>query len=243
MELAEFKREKIEGREELFHKIIDRFKELDPVAIHQFGSGRYGYQDEFSDFDFWITFPDERIKEIVENKEEIFSRVAPVLVTSDAQNNAPVGGSFTIVLYDTGHGIFQTDYFLAPKSDQNVRDDAIHLHGDDSLPRGEWILDRGADRAWTSEHIYDQILIMSYILNKAIIRGGWNVDMADYLRVLCSDFEKTSGQTLLPLPDSADFEFQKKLFENIEPYGDENQKQALQKLRAYSEQVERLYAK
>lgn len=241
MKLDEFKKQKIAGREELFQKIMETFKSLNPVAIHQFGSGRYGYQDEFSDFDLWITFSDDKIGEIVQNREELFSKVAPILVKSDAPQNAPIGGSYTLVLYETDYGIFHVDYYLAPKSGSNIREDAKHLHGDNSLPRGEWVLDREITGKWTPEHVYDQILVMSYIMNKAIVRGGWNIAMAKYLRELYKDYQEIANQSLPPLPGSNDFEFIKELYKNILSFGNALQQKAVKKLENYSELVEKLY--
>jgi len=241
MDLAEFKKEKIMGRDRLFQKIMATFKALDSVAIHQFGSGRYGYQDEFSDFDLWITFPDDRIKQMVKNSEEIFSSVAPIFVKSSAPQNSPIGGSYTLVLYNTDHGLYHVDYYFAPKSGSNVRSDAKYLYGDDSLPRGEWILDRDNSEKWTYEHVFDQMLAMSYILNKAIVRGGWNVDMAKYLRDLYKDYQEITNKTLPSLPNSDDFEFMKELYKNILPYGNEHQQKAVKKLSEYSKLIEKLY--
>lgn len=241
MDLQTFKKQKIEGREILFQKIIETLKSFDPVAIHQFGSGRYGYQDEFSDFDLWVTFPDDKIAGIVQNRKELFSKVSPILVKSDAPQNAPIGGSYTLVLYETDHGIFHVDYYLAPKSGSNIRQDAKHIYGEDTLPRGEWILDREAVGKWTPEHVYDQMLAMSYIMNKAIVRGGWNIDMAKYLKDLYKDYQEITNITLPTLPESADFKFIETLYKIILPYGNENQQKAVKKLKDYSQTVERLY--
>lgn len=241
MKREDFKKEKIEGRELLLQKIMGKFKSLDPVAIHQFGSGRYGYQDEFSDFDLWITFSDYKIREMVKNREELFSEVAPILVKSDAPQNAPIGGSYTLVIYETNHGLFHVDYYFAPKSGIIIREDAKHIYGDDTLPRGEWILDKEAVGKWTAEHVYDQILAMSYIMNKAIVRGGWNIDMAKYLRQLYKDYQEITHLSLPPLLESDDFEFIEELYKNILPYGTKTQQKAVKQLDEYSKLIERLY--
>lgn len=57
--------QRITGREKLLEKILEIFKDLAPVAIHQFGSGATGYKDEWSDLDIWVTFKDERMVEIL----------------------------------------------------------------------------------------------------------------------------------------------------------------------------------
>lgn len=240
MNLEEFKKEKTAGREILFSKILETFKGLNPIAIHQFGSGINNYRDEFSDLDLWITFPDEIIKEMVDKREEVYASVAPILVKSDAPANAPIGGSYTMVLYDTPSGLFHVDYYFSPKSGNNIRTDAKVLYGDDSLPRGEWILQR-EDSPWSEEHVFDQALAMTFILNKAVIRGGWNETHADYIRSVYKDLAEISKKPLPPLPISADFVFINALFDNLAPFANERQKKAIEKLKAYTNQLEKLY--
>ena len=86
------------------------------------------------------------------------------------------------------------------------------------------------------------IVFLNDILNKAIVRGGWNTNMADYLRELYKDYQELTNQTLPSLPDSADFAFMKELYKNIEPLADASQQKALKKLTEYSLLVERLYS-
>lgn len=240
MKLDKFKKEKISGRENLFKQIIKTFKGLDPIAIHQFGSGINNYRDEFSDLDLWITFPDEVIKEMVDKREEIYTSVAPILVKSDAPANAPMGGSYTMVLYDTLSGLFNVDYYFSPKSGNNVRTDAKLLYGDDSLPRGEWILQR-EDSPWSEEHVFNQVLAMTFILNKAVIRGGWNETHANYIRSVYKDLGDISKKTLPPLPKSADFVFINHLFDNLVPHANKHQKKAITILKAYTNLLKKLY--
>lgn len=87
-----FKNRKIEGRERVLNKIIETFKALDPVAIHQFGSGKDGYRDEFSDIDLIITFEDDKIDKVVAQRDEILKTIEPVLLKSESAKNSPIGG-------------------------------------------------------------------------------------------------------------------------------------------------------
>ncbi|MCR4305975.1 MAG: hypothetical protein NUV73_02745 [Candidatus Daviesbacteria bacterium] len=76
MIIDEFRQNKIKGREVLLNKIIETFKKLNPVAIHQFGSGVSGYRDEFSDLDIWVTFQDEIADEIIKKRDSIYSNIS-----------------------------------------------------------------------------------------------------------------------------------------------------------------------
>lgn len=72
MNLAEFRKIRVEGRKELLTKAIEVFEQFKPVKIHQFGSGLTGYKDEFSDLDLWFTFKDRQIKTVVKNQSSFF---------------------------------------------------------------------------------------------------------------------------------------------------------------------------
>lgn len=84
MDLDEFKSKKVKDRQFLAHELLQKIKDLNPVAIHQFGSGTKGYRDEFSDMDIWVTFEDKVIDEAVGKRDEIYKSIAPVLMTFSA---------------------------------------------------------------------------------------------------------------------------------------------------------------
>src|SRR5689334_23091449 len=106
MDLKEFRQNRIKGRQQLLEKIIEEFKSLDPVAIHQFGSGPNGFKDEFSDIDIWITFKDSEIKNILPKLGQVFNQIAPVIVRHHSKTWSPVGGSANSVIHETEFGLF-----------------------------------------------------------------------------------------------------------------------------------------
>ena len=72
MNIDEFKQKRIESRKQLLEKIVRSFKLLNPVAIHQFGSGGKGFKDEFSDIDVWVTFEDNEIDFVLKKLSKVF---------------------------------------------------------------------------------------------------------------------------------------------------------------------------
>ncbi|MDO8608947.1 MAG: hypothetical protein Q7R95_00205, partial [bacterium] len=106
MNLDDYKKNKIKGREILHNKILETFKNLKPVSIHQFGSGINGYRDEFSDLDMWITFEDDVIDGIVNKRDEIYSTIALILIKSENPQNSPLGGKYSLVIFDTEYGLY-----------------------------------------------------------------------------------------------------------------------------------------
>ncbi|MDO8498823.1 MAG: hypothetical protein Q7S44_03485 [bacterium] len=241
MELAEFRQEKIKGRGELFAKVISTLKEEQPIAIHQFGSGTNGYRDELSDMDMWFTFDDLRVNDVITRRDEIFSKIGKILIKSEPPQNAPLGGKYSLVIFDTDHGLYHVDFYLSKHSQTNIRPDAIFLHGTDEIPRGEWIMDKDAKTNETLEETMNQTITMAFILIKAIIRGGWNDTHANYLRALYQDVQRIAGKRPESLPDTSDFTFLNSLLDNLITDSDEKQKIALAKIKDYANKVKNLY--
>ena len=113
MNLDEFKEARTRGREELLNKIIEVFGRLKPIAIYQFGSGATTYKDEFSDLDIWFAFADEKIESVVKNQNNVFKKIAPVLVKHQSKSWSPPGGSATLIIHKTKFGLFQIDYYIS----------------------------------------------------------------------------------------------------------------------------------
>src|SRR3989344_8779070 len=138
MNREEFRRRRIEGRKKLLENIINAFKSLHPVAIHQFGSSVNGFKDEFSDIDIWITFKDDEVENVVKKLNTIFKNISPIVVRHYSKSWSPVGGSANSVIHETKNGLFIVDYYISKYSETVIKKDSIVLYGDDILPRGEW---------------------------------------------------------------------------------------------------------
>lgn len=166
----DLKTNRLQKRAELLDTITKSFSELQPLAIHQLGSLAKGNADEFSDLDIWITFPDEDLKTIIKNRHETYEKVSPVLMKYEAPENNPVGGKYTLVIYDTPQGLYQVDYYLAPQSKTHILPEAILLWGDDGIERGEWIMDISAKPKQSPAEKIDFLICLSFIGIKKVMR-------------------------------------------------------------------------
>lgn len=241
MELTEFRQKKVEGREKLTKRIMDVLKEENPIAIHQFGSGVNGYKDELSDMDMWATFDDSVIDDIISRRDEIYIKIDKVLIKSELAQNSPLGGKYSLVIFDTENGPYHVDFYFSKLSQTNIRTDAMFLHGTDSLPRGEWIMDKNAINSEVLEDMINHTITMTFILIKAIIRGGWNEVHANYLRHLYNEIQRVADKTLEPLLVSSDFVFFNALLDNLATDSNEQQKEAVSKIKDYANKVEESY--
>lgn len=242
MTSEEFKKNRIEGREKLLGKILEVFKEYQPVSIHQFGSGATDYKDEFSDLDLWITFKDSEIKTILKNQTKIFKSISPVLLKHRSESWSPIGGSASLIIHDTEFGIFQVDYYISKLSETVIKKDAKVLHGSDLLERGEWKLNKDRKKNTKEYHTFKKdvnLLIISLFINiKGIIRGWGDIDFENNIKLVYKRLQDSYGKKLNQRRIKLSFKFVYSLLEDLYPLANKRQKMAIFKIRNYAEQVE-----
>lgn len=246
MKLEEFKQKRIEGRRQLLEKIIDIFKSLDPVAIHQFGSGPKGFKDEFSDIDIWITFKDAEIEKVLENLNKIFKDIAPVLIRHSSKSWSPVGGSANSVIHDTQFGLFVVDYYISKLSETIIKEDAIVLFGDDSLKKGDWRLNKEVNKDIHDSHTLKKdinlLLDLIFISVKGIVRKwGNDDDFINTLKTVHRIFRKRYSGTIKRRRIGLNFKSDYRLLSDLYKISNKNQRRAINKIRKYIKQVSMLY--
>lgn len=241
MDKEEFKQKRIEGRKELLEKIIEIFKKLNPVAIHQFGSGASGYKDEFSDIDIWVTFKDDQIDEIVKQREKIFKSIGSILIKHESKTNSPLGGSATLILYNNADGIYQVDFYISKVSETVILKDARVLYGSDSFPRGEWKLSPGLKERKGLGRMMNFLIVMSFILTKGVIRKWERGDLEEIIKKAYMMVQEKSGTTLKQLPGKISFKLIYNILENLYPLANNKQRQAITKIKDFAKEVQKLY--
>ena len=212
---------RVDGRGKLLKKIVETFEDLNPVAIHQFGSGASGYKDEFSDLDLWITFKKEKIDEVLKQQEKIFRKIAPVLIEHHSKKNSPVGGGATLVIYSLPEGLFQVDFYFATEK----------------FPKGEWKLSPEVDERKTLRKDLTYLIVMGFILIKGIIRLWGKSEAMETVRKVYKRVEEKSGMKFAPLPEDLNFGFITTLLENIRPLASREQQKAISSIENFAQQI------
>lgn len=245
MDIEEFKQKRIEGRRQFLEKIIDTFKSLDPVAIHQFGSGSTGFRDEFSDIDIWITFKDSKIKKILTKLNSIFKNIAPVLVRHHSKSWSPVGGSANSIIHDTEFGPFVVDYYVSKLSQTVIKKDFKILYGDDCLKRGDWKLNKEVNKDIHDSHTLKKdinlLLDLIYVGIKGIVRKWEGDDFINTLRIIHKNFRKRYDKKIMRRRISLSFRSDYRLLSDLYRIANKGQRRAISKIRKYTKQVETLY--
>lgn len=245
MNIEEFKQKRIEGRRRLLKRIIDTFKPLNPVAIHQFGSGSKGFKDEFSDIDIWITFRDTEVGKVLEKLSKIFKDIAPVLVRHHSKSWSPVGGSANSIIHDTESGLFVVDYYISKLSETIIKKDALVLFGDDSLKRGEWRLNKEVNKNIHDSHTLKKdinlLIDLIFISVKGIIRKWENDDFRNNLKTVHRNFRKRYAGKINSRQIKLSFKTYYRLLSDLYQISNKSQRKAINKIRIYFKQVETLY--
>lgn len=245
MDIEEFKQKRIEGRKQLLEKIINTFKSLNPVAIHQFGSGTKGFKDEFSDIDIWVTFKDAEIETVLEKLSKIFKDISPVLVRHHSKSWSPVGGSANSIIHDTEFGLFSVDYYISKFSETIIKKDSIVLFGDDSLKRGEWKLNKQGNKDIHDSHTLKKdinlLLDLIFISVKGIVRKWENDDFTNTLKSVHRLFRKGYGEKIKRRQISLNFKTDERLLSDLYRISNKGQRRAIHKIRKYIKQVSLLY--
>ena len=105
------------------------------VAAWLFGSLGRGTADDLSDIDLIAVVADKHISPLVTRHRDYAARIdAPVLIV-EAPQNAPEGGGYLMVYYDSPPGPLQVDWYWQPASTASIPADARVLFDRIGLPR------------------------------------------------------------------------------------------------------------
>lgn len=241
MDKEEFKQKRIEGRKQLLEKIIDTFKSMHPYAIHQFGSGPTGFKDEFSDIDIWITFKDSEIENVLPKLNEIFKRITPVLVRHYSKTWSPIEGSANQVIHDTNLGLFIVDYYISKLSETSMPENSALLYGDDTVQRGEWVINKNVKDLHTLKRDINHLLNTIFFSVKEIVRKLDSPDFVNNLKIVHQKFRRRHKNKIRRRKITLSFKFDYKLLSDLYPISNQKQKKAIERIKDYLTEVERLY--
>lgn len=225
--------ERIEFRNLFVEKARKYFQSLGAIEMHLLGSIGRNESDELSDIDIWITFEDQDIEKIIQNRFEHFAYFSPILLSNENTENAPKGGSYSLILYGTPAGPQQVDIYLAPKSTSRITNESKVLFDNSEIEKGEWILNGGENQNQAEKDKIDFLIAMSFIAIKYIVRKDWEFGFIDFilekvnksgfwLKAIAFDEKQDAKQRLETIwseLNKVTNEEQKKALESIKAFG------------------------
>ncbi len=212
---------------------ISRSFSAKAVEAHVFGSIAKGTNDSLSDVDIWITFKDEEIEDVLKNRFSTYSLVGEVVLSHELQNNFPLGGIQTAIIYKVEGDLVRVDYYLCPLSTSRIFPDSMILFKKADVPIGN-IIPETKRTARGKEDRITFFISMCFVAIKKIARGE-----QAFIDFLLEEFKKY--QTDFPklvMPRDLNFVIIKKTLKILEEYSDETQKKAIYEINRFMTKVD-----
>jgi hypothetical protein len=123
-------------RDALFARALTLLR-ADPrvVAAWLTGSLGQGTGDDLSDLDLWIIVRDDAIAAVADERQSYVARIGTPILIQEAPHNAPPGGAFLLVFYDSAAGIQEVDWNWQPQSTARLPSNIRLLFDHVGIPR------------------------------------------------------------------------------------------------------------
>jgi len=236
----EFIKARLEEKQKIFDKILKNFSEI-ALEAHVFGSSANGLGDEFSDIDFWATFFDEEVEEVINKRFNIFESIGEILIFHEAQQNYPLGGIYTLLLYKTDSGPIHIDFYLSPVASARLWGDTRILFNKRNLeiPKGEMIYDPKREKRDAQDRV-KFVICMTFSGIKKITRKDYQ--FLDFLVEIYNDLRQKSFPEMAMVANQNSFETVKKILHNLANIANEQNKNAIYQIESFLKQVRELYS-
>lgn len=213
--------------------IVDFYKDK-AVEAHVFGSVARGTQDALSDIDIWLTFEDSRIQEAIENRTASYATFGEIVLLHELQNNFPLGGIQTAILYKIDGELIRVDFYLCPLSSSRILPGSKILFQKQRVEIGDII----PESKRTPRDLSDRVtFFISMCFNgiKKVVRG--DTAFADFL---VSEFQKYAKEIpqLATIPAESSFAMLRRSLSALNTAADAGQKHAIVDINAFMSEVE-----
>lgn len=213
---------------------IESFFKDHAIEAHIFGSMARGTNDALSDIDIWITFEDEKIQKAIEDRMTSYTRFGQIVLHHEMQNNFPLNGIQTTVIYKIDDELVRVDFYLCPLSSSRVAPDSKVLFEKKKVESGVII----PETKRTSKDLSDRItFFISMCFNgiKKVIRKDQS-----FVPFLASEFYKYKKEIpeLANIPKELSFEMIRKSLTILDAVSNSEQKAAIAEINKFLTEVE-----
>lgn len=220
-------------REGLIERALAAFA---PAAVeaHLFGSVARGEDDALSDVDIWFTFEDGNIEKAVAGRMEAYARLGEIILLHEMQNNFPLGGIQTAIIYKIEGELVRVDFYLCPLSSARVLPGSKVLFAEREVPVGEIV----PETKRTPRDLSDRItFFISMCFNGVKKAARGDVGFAAFL---AGEFAKHQGElpALAAVRMDASFGALRSALAELELVSDATQRRAVGEVRAFAAKIE-----
>lgn len=175
--------------ERTIHNIVDFFKD-DAIEAHVFGSIARGTNDALSDIDVWITFEDDKIQKVIEDRTSSYAKFGEIILLHELQNNFPLNGIQTAIIYKIDGELIRVDFYLCPFSSSRVLPDSKILFERKPIEVGSII----PETKMTPRDIYGRVTFFISMCFNGIKKVA-RKDVA-FIELLLNEFKNTKKKFL-----------------------------------------------
>ncbi len=219
----------IEARDQKLSAIVDYFKDV-ALEAHLAGSLATGASDALSDIDIWFTFDDKEIVDVVGRRFDIYNKLGNVVMYHEAQQNFPLNGNYSLVIYETPAGLLQVDYCMSPLSSSRIPPDTKVLFEKTPVQRGEVVYDPKRIKREFSDKV-SFVICMCFVGIKKIVRG--DDKFMDFLVFEYQDIRARMFTALPLVTNRNSFETIKEILGNLSTVSTTDQKKGIEHIKKF----------
>lgn len=213
--------------------IVDFFKD-EAIEAHVFGSIARGTNDALSDIDIWITFDDDKVQKIIEDRMSCYAKFGEIILLHELQNNFPLNGIQTAIIYKIDDELIRVDFYLCPFSSSRVLPDSKILFEKKTIEIGSII----PETKTTPRDISDRItFFISMCFNG--IKKVTRKDIT-FIELLLNEFKKYEKEIpeLSTIQKECSFDMIKKSLAILDTLSNPEQKSAIKEISRFLIKVE-----
>jgi predicted nucleotidyltransferase len=213
---------------------IAAFFKDEAIEAHIFGSIAQGTNDALSDIDIWITFKDEKIQRAIEGRMDAYEGFGQIVLLHEMQNNFPMNGIQTAIIYKIDGELIRVDFYLCPLSSSRVVSDSKILFEKTKVKTGNII----PEIKRVPRDLSDRItFLISMCFNgiKKVVRKD-----ATFIDFIISEFQKYEKEIpeLSCVPKELSFEMIRKSLIILGAVSNSQQKAAVTEISTFLTRVE-----
>ena len=224
-------------RSNLVESISNHYKELGAIECHVFGSIAKNKEDAFSDIDIWVTFKDTYIENAIDRRLESYTGFGKIVLLHEMQNNYPLNGIQSAVLYEIEGELVRVDYYLCPQSTSTIMPGSKVLFDIEGIKEGDIIPETKRSPRDFSDSVTFLILTCFNSI-KCIIRKTDRIDF------ILDEFRKKYEEKLdknYNLPQENNFNTIDLMLRALEENSDKEQIDAIREIKLFASKVTQTY--
>ncbi len=238
---ASHAQEQVEARRQLLDA-VHRAAEMDgATALHLHGSLGRGTADALSDIDVLVTFPDEVCGDAIAARARLFEDAGSLLLRHEAAQNRPVGGMYTLALYQTTAGPLTVDWSLAPQRTSRVSPGMTVVFERLPVTRGAWLLDHHARHEVSQSERVSWLICMLFTCTKFVVRGQGD-PFISFLGQAYRDVGRSCQFRRVRVTEPTSLSNISTMLRQLDPFSDERQRRAITAVDAFAARLHQMTA-